>query len=64
MAFLTTKAAAEKLTLKKTTLEAWRCRGGGPKFIKIGRAVRYRPEDLDAFIESSVRESTSAEGRP
>lgn len=61
MAFLTTEAAAEKLTVKKSTLEAWRCRGGGPRFVKIGRAVRYREQDLDNFVESSVRDNTSAE---
>ena len=28
-------------------------------FIKIGRSVRYRPADVEAFIEASVRKSTS-----
>ncbi len=28
-------------------------------FVKIGRAVRYRPSDIRAFIDASVRRSTS-----
>jgi hypothetical protein len=30
--------------------------------VKIGRAVRYRLADVQAFIESSVRKSTSDPG--
>lgn len=55
----TTETAAEYLGLKETTLEAWRCRGGGPDFIKMKKAVRYRKEDLDRYIDARVRRSTS-----
>ena len=24
------------------TLTTWRCRGGGPRFMKLGKSVRYR----------------------
>ena len=54
-----TTQAADYLDLKKPTLEVWRCRGYGPTFIKMGKAVRYRKEDLDAFLDSKVRKSTS-----
>jgi excisionase family DNA binding protein len=54
-----TEQAAEKLTVKKSTMEAWRCRGGGPPFVRYGRAIRYRDEDLDRFIESHLRRNTS-----
>jgi len=50
--------AAEYLGLKRTTLEAWRCKGGGPLYLKLGRAVKYRLADLDAFIEERVYETT------
>ncbi len=56
---LRTKEAAEYLGLTKATLEAWRTRGGGPVFLKLGKAVRYRKTDLDIFIESRLRENTS-----
>lgn len=57
--FLDSDQAADYLGLKRTTLEAWRCRGGGPRFIKLGRLVKYRRADLDSFIESRVRSNTS-----
>ncbi len=56
--FLDSNQAATYLGLKRTTLEAWRCRGDGPKFAKLGRAVRYRQSDLDTWIESRIRENT------
>lgn len=57
---ITTEAAAEILGgLKPNTLEGWRIRGVGPRFVKIGRLVRYRADDLDAWIESQSRVSTS-----
>lgn len=59
-----TEQAAKILDVQKSTLEAWRCRGGGPPFIKYGRAIRYRESDLQAFIESRVCRNTSdPEGR-
>ena len=42
--------AAEYLSLKLSTLYHWRYTGQGPKSYKIGRSVRYRREDLDAFL--------------
>lgn len=58
-AFLTTREAADYLGLKHNTLEAWRCRGDGPRFVKLGRSVRYRQSDLDQWIESRTRSNTS-----
>ena len=55
----TTEEAAKKMKLAKSTLEAWRSRGGGPVYIKMGRAVRYRDEDIEAFLNENVRKNTS-----
>lgn len=55
---MTVTQAAEYLGLAVSTLNKWRCHGGGPVFIKMGRAVRYRVEDLDRFIEQQLRENT------
>lgn len=54
-----TKEAARYIGLTTATLEAWRCRGGGPVFLKLGKAVRYRESDLVAFMESRIRKNTS-----
>lgn len=60
--FCTTKEAAKYLGLKRTTLEAWRCRGGGPRYLKLGRSVRYRLSDLDAWVESRILDNTHDQG--
>ena len=54
-----TEQAAKILDVTKSTLEAWRCRGGGPPFIRYGRAVRYRESDLESFIQSRLQRNTS-----
>ncbi|MBA4417237.1 MAG: hypothetical protein C0392_04910 [Syntrophus sp. (in: bacteria)] len=56
-----TVTAADYLGLASATLEAWRCRGGGPVFIKLGKAVRYQKKSLDTFINNRVCTSTSQE---
>lgn len=56
---LKTPQAAQYLGLAVSTLNKWRCHGGGPKFLKLGRAVRYRQEDLDAFLMARQLGSTA-----
>jgi len=55
---LTTAEAAQLLGLAKSTLNKWRVYGTGPTFIKLGRAVRYRRSDLDAYMASCARART------
>ena len=45
--------------VKPKTLANWRCKGAGPAFVKVGHQVRYRPEDLKAFLDSRVFKSTA-----
>ena len=33
------------------TLRKWRLKRRGPRFLKIGSLVRYRPEDVAAWID-------------
>lgn len=56
---MTVQQASEYLGLAVSTLNKWRCHGGGPVFIKMGRAVRYRIEDLEAFVLGGRASSTS-----
>lgn len=57
---VSTEQAAEYLGgLKPNTIEGWRVRGEGPRYLKIGRLVRYRIEDLDAYLESRARNATT-----
>lgn len=45
--------AARYLTVSVGALRAWRGAGSGPAYLKIGAAVRYRPSDLDRYLESA-----------
>jgi excisionase family DNA binding protein len=57
---LTTKQAAEYLGVSCAFLERDRWAGARVPFVRVGsRAVRYRLQDLDTYIESKVRRSTS-----
>jgi predicted DNA-binding transcriptional regulator AlpA len=46
---LTETQAAQFLTMSIKTLQAWRARGQGPHFVKIGRSVRYQKGKVDAL---------------
>jgi len=54
-----TGGAAARLCLAESTLEKLRVSGDGPPFVKLGRAVRYRLADLDAWASERVVQSTS-----
>ena len=58
-ALMTVQQAADYLGLAVSTLNKWRCLGGGPVFLKMGRAVRYRQKNLDSYMETAERQSTS-----
>jgi len=51
MELITTNEAAIILGVRAQTLAMWRLYKRGPRFIKVGRLVRYRRADLEAFIE-------------
>jgi excisionase family DNA binding protein len=57
---LTTKEVAAGLGLAPNTMEIWRIRGEGPKFVKCGRYVRYRRQDVEEYIERRTTRSTTA----
>lgn len=51
---LTEVAAAKQLKLSIRTLQAWRCRGMGPAFVRVGRAIRYRYCDLLDWVKANT----------
>lgn len=57
---LTDQQIEEMYGVNRKTLANWRVKGLGPSFVKIGAAVRYRPEDLKAWIDARVFSSTSS----
>lgn len=44
--------AAAVLLVSTRTLEYWRPRGEGPPFVRVGRGVRYRAADLEAWLDA------------
>ncbi len=56
---LTEVEAAERLNLKPRTLQAWRLRGGGPPYAKLGSSVRYEVGRLNRWVEQRLRQSTA-----
>jgi len=53
-ALLTVKQAAERLAVSERTIWSTTAPRGPIVCVKIGRAVRYRAADLDAFISSNA----------
>lgn len=52
------KQAAELLTVAPGTLSVWRSTGRySVPFIKVGRRVRYRRSDLDAWLDARTQAS-------
>ncbi len=42
--------AARLLSLSRRTLEAWRRQRRGPPWVRLGRRIVYRLEDLQAYL--------------
>lgn len=57
---LNTKKAAEYLGVSASFLEKDRWAGSRVPFVRVGsRSIRYRIEDLQKFVESQLKRSTS-----
>lgn len=52
--YLKPREAAAFISSSKSTLAKLRLSGAGPKFVRIGRAIRYREIDLDSWMEQSL----------
>ena len=61
-ALLNEKETAILLGLKVATLRRWRWAGSGPRFLKVGGAIRYDPVDIAAYRKACRRSSTSDPG--
>lgn len=57
---LMTSEAAEIVQLSQAHLEKLRIYGRGPRFVRLGRAIRYRRADLENWIEAGLFGATSA----
>jgi DNA-binding transcriptional MerR regulator len=49
---LSSADVAKVLDVSQRTLEFWRSAGIGPAYVKVGKRVRYRPADVEAYVEA------------
>jgi hypothetical protein len=56
---LNEKQLAERWGVSIRTLQAARVKGSGVPFVRIGRSVRYRLEDVLAYEHARLRTNTS-----
>jgi hypothetical protein len=62
---MTPDEVADLIRITPSQLAQWRYEGNGPTFVKIGRAVRYRRDDVMAYVRDRRRSGTSdASPRP
>jgi hypothetical protein len=52
---LNEQQVSKQLHVSLACLRRWRWLKQGPAFVKLGSAVRYRPEDLDAFVRENLQ---------
>jgi predicted DNA-binding transcriptional regulator AlpA len=49
-ALLDTEQTADYLRVQQQTLANWRVEGRGPKFVRVGRLIRYRLSAIDSWL--------------
>jgi predicted DNA-binding transcriptional regulator AlpA len=54
--------ASEYLGVSSSWLAKLRLYGGGPRYSKLGRSIRYATDELDAWLTRNLRGSTSEDG--
>ena len=54
---LTDIEVAIRLGVSRFTVRAWRLKGVGPRFLKMGLAVRYRSRDVDEYEQLALVET-------
>lgn len=53
-----TKVAADLMGINHLTLQNWRSTGKSPRYVKVGRSIRYRLSDIKAWLEAQTRNHT------
>lgn len=52
----TTVQMCRHVAVPEATARYWRHVGSGPEFIRVGRHVRYRPEDVEAWLSAQSQQ--------
>lgn len=59
---LTPEDLADRWNLTETTLSQWRWNGRGPRYIKMGKGIRYRLSEIERFEDQHTCQNTSEYG--
>lgn len=51
---MTPQDVATFLAMPEATLQTWRARGTGPRVFRVGKHVRYRRSDVEAWLEKQA----------
>ena len=54
MQLLTENETATTLKCTKAALRRWRRERRGPRFVKLGRLIRYRLSDIETFVDQNT----------
>lgn len=57
---LTTQDVADYLGIPVATLHQWRTKGTAPRAVKVGRHLRFRLTDVDAWCERNADQPVRA----
>lgn len=52
--FIDERQLSERIGIECTTLQNWRWSGKGPRYVKVGRLVRYNLADVLAWLAANT----------
>jgi hypothetical protein len=62
ISLLNEQQASELLNCSVAALRRWRLIGAGPAYCRLGRLVRYRHADLEAFLDAQLLQTQPVAG--
>lgn len=57
---MNTAELGQRLSKSPAALANWRYLGLGPKFVKVGKAVRYRVSDVEEWLDQNTHQQSGA----
>jgi predicted DNA-binding transcriptional regulator AlpA len=55
--------AAALIGVTASTMNSWRVKRVGPRFVRVGRLVRYRPSDVRSYIDEKLVHTSDQPGK-
>lgn len=52
--YLTEEKTSKRINVSKSALRKWRREGTGPRYVKLGRLVRYSVAELENWLTANV----------